>query len=144
MALGTNGIDVPCSVCDQPDLTPVELACQSLALGGADVNECDVNTLARAVVAQADELAKLRAEVAAYEREIDRIAHGRTIESDAMCVNEVAVCNLRDDNAKLRAALREACDLIAGTVQCESQYDDYTDDPDFKRQLELRRLADGE
>ncbi len=64
MALGTNGIDVPCSVCDRPDLTPVELARQSLALGGADVDECDVNVLARAVIAQDEELVKLRAALA--------------------------------------------------------------------------------
>ena len=60
MALGTNGIDVPCSVCGRPDPTPLELARQSVALGGADVNECDVNALARAVLTQAGELAKLR------------------------------------------------------------------------------------
>ena len=57
MALGTNGIDVPCSVCDRPDPTPVELAHRSLASPAADVR-----TLAACVIAQAEELAKLRAD----------------------------------------------------------------------------------
>jgi hypothetical protein len=39
----------------------VKLAHQSLALGGADVNECDVNTLARAVIEQDAEIQRLKA-----------------------------------------------------------------------------------
>lgn len=119
---------------------------------------CNSVPLARTVIAQDEELAKLRTEaeeyrasgratkahvrlaaevhelraaVAGYEREIDRIAHGNTIEGDAMCINELEVVSLRGENAKLRAALAEACAYL------EREGFDET-------ASELRRLANGE
>jgi len=41
---------------------------------------------------------------------------------------------------ELRAALAAACDEIEGTVQCETQHDDYRDDPAWKRAQEWRAL----
>lgn len=96
------------------------------------------------LVVRGKRIDELRAAVAAYEREIDRIAHGNTIEGDAMCVNEVEVVNLRGDNAKLRAALREALGYAEQRdVMAEpggwKRVDEYE-----ARIVELRRLADGE
>ena len=56
----------------------VELARESLYRGGSDYNECDLNTLARAVLAMADVVAAAREQAAAHERNDWERATNRT------------------------------------------------------------------
>ena len=56
----------------------VELARRCLDVGGADYNECDLNTLARAVLAMADVVAAAREQAAAHERNDWERATNRT------------------------------------------------------------------
>ncbi len=70
-------------------------------------------------------------------RELSRVHAYRCKQSPLKLENDA----LRDELAKVKVALAEACDCIAGTTQCESQYADFHDDPDWKLQERLRRLT---
>lgn len=131
------------SCAESPEPTSEEgllkLARESLMLGGADVDECTVNVLARAVIAQADELAKLRAIAWQCPR------CGRADLQAQHAVAHRQSCMSRTDDEQrideLRAALREALDEWR-SARDEQSIDD--NDPAFDRIAELRRLADGE
>ena len=56
----------------------VDLARRCLDVGGTDYNACDLNTLARAVLAMADVVAAARAQAAAHERNDWERATNRT------------------------------------------------------------------
>lgn len=75
----------------------------------------------------------------------DAVKLARETIAAAACCNSVplarAVLDQEAELTKLRAALKEALDVIAGTTQCESQYPDFHDDPDWRLQERLRRLV---
>lgn len=158
MALGTNGIDLPCSVCDQPDLTPVELARQSLASPVADVN-----VLATAVLAQ-DELRRMATSCPCHHTtpcsNMCSCAHPPMSAGCRRCAlygskeqRQGAARRLAaqdEDLAKLRAALkiaRKALERIVdegGASNMMSRAVDALDRLDADEADELRRLANGE
>lgn len=110
---------------------PIELARQCLALGGADVNECDVNTLARAVLQLAEERDRSHHAALYALRQLDEVEVQR---NTLLAERDIA----REQLARLKAALLEACDLYRKAMDLEGTW------ADESRVSTLRRIAEDE
>ena len=143
----TNGADL-CAGCGVPFCSagPTDLLCDDCderevakwrehSTEAAEYYRAQIATLThRAEAAEAsaslwrERCNKAEARVAAYQREIHRIACGEQVEGDGLCEYGIEAANLRQENASLRAKLARAEGVVAAARAVAREHDRYLSD----------------